>query len=109
MKASAAGSADEGGRVEAEAGRGCRAAGVAGAWSPRGGRALTRSGRDARERRGAALGQAGRDAGLGRTRGARAAGAAAGRAGFAVGREGRRRPVKGEKHFSIFDFQGNFK
>ena len=27
----------------------------------------------------------------------------------AVGREGRRRPVKGEKHFSIFDFQGNFK
>ena len=28
---------------------------------------------------------------------------------LAVGREGRRRPVKGEKHFSIFDFQGNFK
>ena len=37
---SAAGSADEGGRVEAEAGCGYHAAGVAGAWSPRGGRAL---------------------------------------------------------------------
>ena len=36
----AARAADEGGRVEMEAGRGCRAAGIAGAWSPRGGRAL---------------------------------------------------------------------
>ena len=44
--------------MEAEAGRGCRAVGVVGAWSPRGGRALARSGRDARERCGAALGQA---------------------------------------------------
>ena len=51
---SAAGSADEGGRLEAEAGHGCRATGIAGTWSPRGGLALTRSGRDARERRGAA-------------------------------------------------------
>ena len=54
MERSAARSAEEGTRVEVESGRGCRAAGVAGAWSPRGDRALTRSGRDARERRGAA-------------------------------------------------------
>jgi len=38
---SAAGSADEGERVEGEAGRGCRAACVAGAWRPRGERVLT--------------------------------------------------------------------
>jgi hypothetical protein len=36
----AAGAADEGGRMEMEAGRGCHATGVAGAWLPRGGRAL---------------------------------------------------------------------
>jgi len=110
---SAVGSADEGGRVEAEAGRGCRAAGVAGAWSPRGGRALTRSGRDARERRGAT--QRRPDAVLGRLdaalgwaeRGAHERGGGARRqAGPAstVGQEGRRRPVKGENIFLNFYF-----
>ena len=41
---SAAGAADEGERVEGEAGRGCCAACVAGAWRPHGERALTWSG-----------------------------------------------------------------
>ena len=88
--------------MEGEAGRGCRAAGVAGAWSPHGGRALARSGRDARERRGAVLRQAGR--GARERRALQQAGPAS-----AVGREARRQPVKEEKHFSIFDFQENFK
>ena len=56
---SAAGAADEGERVEGEAGQGCRAACVAGAWRPRGERALTRSGVARGNRRGAALRHAG--------------------------------------------------
>ena len=59
---SAAGAADEGERVEGEAGRGCCAACVAGAWRPRGERALMRSTR-ARERV--------RRAGVGERRGGR--------------------------------------
>ena len=109
--------AEGGARVEAEAGRGCRAVGVAGAWSPRGGRALTRSGRDARERRGAA--QRRPDVALGRPdaalgwaeRGARergGGGAATVRAGF--GRGPRREATARErrKHFSQFLFLRNF-
>ena len=86
----------------AEAGRDGRAAGVAGAWSPRGGRALAQSGRDARERRGAALGQAGRGAGLGRTWGARVAGAVVGRAGFDRGP--RREATARERRKAFFNF-----
>ena len=71
---SAAGSADEGERVEGEAGGGYRVACVAGAWWPRDERALTRSARarerarraGARERRG---GRPGRPERLGRKRG----------------------------------------
>ena len=48
--ASAAASEDVGGRVGAEADWLRRAAGVAGAWPPRDGRALAWSGRDERER-----------------------------------------------------------
>ena len=107
--------AEEGARVEGEAGRGYHAAGVAGAWSPRGGRALTRSRRDARERRGAAQrrpdatrGRPDAGAGLGRTRGARAVGTTAGRASF--GRGPRREATARErrKHFSQFLFLRNF-
>ena len=100
----------EGARVEGEAGRGCRAAGVAGAWSPCGGRALALVGtrRAGTARRSAEAGRA-REvgwAGCGaRERGARWQAELA----SAVGRERRRRPAKGEKHFSIFYFQGNFK
>ena len=102
------GRAEEGARVEGEAGHGYRTVGVAGAWSPRGGRALTRSGRDARERRGATQRRPDAGAGLGRTRGARAAGAAAGRAGF--GRGPRREATARErrKHLSQFLFLRNF-
>ena len=100
------GRAEEGVRVEGEAGRGCRAAGVAGAWSPRGDRVLTRSGRGAGERRGAARRQARRAWGwAGPRRGglARARGFAG--PASAVGRETRRRPVKGEKPFSSYIFK----
>ena len=57
---SAVGSADEGESVEAEAGQGCRAAGVAGGWPPRGGRALAlvRTRRAGTARRSAETGQA---------------------------------------------------
>ena len=99
--------------MEAEAGRGYRAAGVAGAWSPRGGRALAL----VRTRRGAALGRPdARGAGLGRGEvgwrgcGARERGARwQAEPASAVGRERRRRPAKGENIFLIFYFQGNFK
>ena len=54
------GAADEGGRMETEAGRGYRAVGVTGAWSPRGGRALALVGtrRAGTARRSAETGQA---------------------------------------------------
>ena len=104
---SAAGSADEGEHVEGEAGRGCRAACVAGAWRPRDECVLTRSGAARENRRGAALRQARRAswAGPGRRRDA----------GWIIGPastggpEVRRRPVKGEKPFFKFYFQGIFK
>ena len=51
-------SADESGRVGAGSGRGCRAAGDAGTWSPRGGRSLPRSARGRAASRGTARGWA---------------------------------------------------
>ena len=67
------------------------------------------SGRDARERRGAARRQAVHGAGLRRTRGAREAGAAAGRAGF--GRGPRNKAAAREKRKAFFKlcFQEIFK
>ena len=106
--ASAAASADEGGRVGADAGRGCRAASVDGAWPPRGVRALAWSGRDAREWARRSAGQAGRGARLGRTRGAREAGAAAGRAGFGHGQRREAAARERRNHFSQFPFLRNF-
>ena len=79
------GRAEEGARVEGEAGRGCHAACVTGAWWPRGERRLTRSAAARGNRRGAAQRRPDARAGLGRTRGVRAAGAVAGRAGFGRG------------------------
>ena len=106
---SAAGSADEGGRVEAEAGRGCRAAGVAGAWSPRGGRALTRSGRDSREWRGAARRQARRARGwAGPRRGGLAWAREVRWAGFGRGPRNGATARERRKHFSKFLFLINF-
>ena len=102
---SAAGSADEGRHMEAEASRGYRAAGVAGAWSPRDGRALALVGtrRAGPARRSAEAGRAREvgwaEHGAGERQARRQAEPAS-----AVGRERRRRPAKGEKHFSIFYF-----
>ena len=95
------GRAEEGARVEGKVGRGYRAAGVAGAWLPRGDRVLTRSGRGAGERRGAARRQAvrARWAGPDERRARRQAKPAS-----AVGRERRRRPAKGEIIFLNFHF-----
>ena len=97
----AAGAADEGGHVETEAGRGCRVTGVAGAWSPRGGRALALVGtrRAGTARHSAEAGRA-REVGWA----GQAAGAAAGRAGF--GREPRKEAAARERrnHFSQFPF-----
>ena len=89
----------------ADAGCGCRAPSVAGAWPTRGGRVLTRSGRGAGERRGAARLAGQTRAGMGWAEAKRAAlreaGAAAGRAGFdrgprseAAAREGRKENFK---------------
>ena len=85
--------------MEAEAGRGCRAAGVAGAWSPRGGRALALVG----TRR---AGTAWRSAEAGRARevgwAGRGAGAVAGRAGF--GRGPRSEAAARERIETLFNF-----
>ena len=86
----------EGARVEGEAGRGCRAAGVAGAWSPRDGRALALVGtrRAGMARRSAEAGHAREVGWAGHGAGERRARWQAEPAS-AVGREARRRPVKG--------------
>jgi len=91
--------------VEGEADRLRRAAGVAGAWLPHGGRALALVGTASGNGRGAARSRP--DATLGwAERGAREQRALlqAGPAS-AVGREARRRPVKGEKKFSNYIFK----
>jgi len=105
---SAAGAADEGERMEGEAGHGCRAACVAGAWQPRGERRLTRSGAARENRRGAAQRRPDARAGLGRTRGVRAAGAVAGRAGFGRGPRKEAAARERRNHFSQFPFLRNF-
>ena len=104
------GRAEEGARVEGEAGHGCRSAGFAGAWSPRGGRALALVGtrRVGTARRSAEAGRAREvgwaEHGAGERQARRQAEPAS-----AVGRERRRRPAKGENIFLIFYFEGNFK
>ena len=77
------GRVEEGARVEGEAGRGCRAACVVGAWRPRGERRLTRSG----AARGNRLGAAQARRGAGQARHASWAGPNTGRA--SSGRGGR--------------------
>ena len=97
--------AEEGARVEVKPGHGCRAAGDADAWSPRGESFLTRSGR------GAARGRRSQRAGLGRGEvGWSGAGASLARwADF--GRRARSEAAarEGEKSFFQIYFQGIFK
>jgi len=83
--------------VEAESGRGYRVAGVAGAWSPRGGRALALVGtrRAGTARHSAEAGRA-REVGWA----GRAAGAATGQAGF--GRGPRKEAAAREKEKTFF-------
>jgi len=103
--ASALASAGEGGRVGTGSGRGCRAAGDADAWSPRGEQALPRSGRAARrvsgQARGGRPGVVRRWAGPSEARRAREAGWA----DFGRGPEAKRRPTKEEKAFSKYIFK----
>ena len=89
----------------AGAGRGCRAAGDADAWSPRGESVLTRSGRGAAT--GAARGGRSQRAGLGRGEvGWSGAGALLARwAGFGRGPEARRRLDKEGKAFFKYIFK----
>ena len=100
--------------LEGEAGQGCRAACVAGAWRPRGERVLTRSGaargNSAAQRWGRPGEQASVEAGRAREVGWAGRGAGERQARWqaepasAVGRERRRRPAKGEIIFLNFHF-----